>query len=81
MKKTFKNLSLPLCAILLLAGCSCNKDVDDLVKADITGGKTQLVTGAKDDAKVYSLQDIYNELKKSAANEVVADNHAVMRNK
>lgn len=73
MKKVFKNLSLPLCAILVLAGCSCNKDTDDSVKADITGGKTQLVTGAKDDAKAYNLQDIYDALKSTAANEVVAD--------
>lgn len=73
MKNIFNKVSLPLCAMLLLAGCSCSKDNDDSVKANITGGDVKLVTGAKDGAKKYSLQDVYDSLKSTYANDVAAD--------
>ena len=73
MKKIFSKASLPLCAMLLLAGCSCSKDNNDSIKANIGDGEAALVTGQKDAAKAYSLQDVYDSLKATSANELVAD--------
>lgn len=73
MKKIRRGLGLSLCAVLLLAGCSCSNEEDSSVKANISNGDVKLVTGAGEDAKVYDLQAVYDQLKSTAANEVVAD--------
>lgn len=73
MKKIFNKISLLLCAVLLLAGCSCSKNNDNSIKANISDGDATLVTGAKDGAKTYSLQNVYDSLKATSANELAAD--------
>ena len=73
MKKIFKNLSLPLCAVLFAAGCSCSNEPDDMIKAGISYGNESLVTGAKDTVKNYDLKELYDDLKSNSANDIAAD--------
>ena len=73
MKKTIKGLGLSLCAVLLLAGCSCKKDEDNSVKANINNGESALLSNLGEGTKNYTLQEIYDELKSSYANETVAN--------
>lgn len=73
MKKLLKGLGLSLCAVLLLAGCSCNKDEDNSVKANISNGENKIVSGLKNDAKDYDLQDVYDALKATNANQTTAN--------
>lgn len=70
MKKIIKSLSASLCAILLLAGCS--KENND-VKANISNGEENFVSGLKENVDSFTLEDVYNELKSSSANETVAN--------
>ena len=70
MKKMIKGLGVSLCAMLLLAGCS--KD-NNSVKANISNGEENFVSGLKEDIHSFTLQDVYDELKASSANEAVAD--------
>lgn len=74
MRKGLKGLSLSLCAMLLLAGCSCKKDEDDnSVKADIKDGSSEVLSGLKEDTKKLTLQNLYDDLKATYGNEVAAD--------
>lgn len=73
MKKSLKGLSLSLCAVLLLAGCSCNKDnKDNSVNANIKDGSSSLVSGLTEGTESITLQAIYDDLKAETGNEVAA---------
>lgn len=70
-KKMFKGLGLSLCAMLLLAGCSCKKTDPD-TKANISNPTTEIVEGLKDGVDSITLQKLYDDLKNSKGNEVAA---------
>jgi hypothetical protein len=72
MKRLFKGASLSLCAMLLLAGCSCDKKTAD-TKANISNPKETLVSGLKDGVNSITLQEIYDELKAQQGNSVSAN--------
>ena len=74
MRKGLKGLGLSLCAMLLLAGCSCKKDEDNnSVKADIKEGSTEVLSGLKEDTKKLTLQNLYDDLKAKYGNEEAAN--------
>lgn len=70
MKNKFKGLGL--CAVLLLACCSCSK-TDDSVKANINNGNETIVSGLKGDVKNTTLQQLYDSLKANKGNELAND--------
>lgn len=73
MKKILKGASLSLCAMLLMAGCSCKKDEKPDTKANIKNGEDKILSGLKEDVKSITLQEIYDDLKASNGNTVAAD--------
>ena len=73
MKKGLKGLGLSLCALMLLAGCSCNKDGDDSVKANINNGNNSIVSGLVEGTKNITLQNLYDDLKAQLGNEQAAN--------
>lgn len=70
MKKIIKGTGLSLCAMLLLAGCSNNKDND--TKANISNPEDVLASGLKEDVDAVTLQQIYDDLKAANGNEVAS---------
>ena len=72
MKKIFKGAGLSLCAMLLFAGCSCNKEKSD-TKANISNPTATVVSGLKEDVDSITLQEIYDELKAEKGNDVTAN--------
>jgi hypothetical protein len=70
-KRMFKGLGLSLCAMLLLAGCSCKKE-DPSTKANINNPSAEIVSGLKDGVDSITLQKLYDDLKASKGNEVAA---------
>ena len=74
MKKSLKNLGLSLCTLMLLAGCSCSKDNDDSVKANINNGNENIIeSGLLEGTKNITLQKLYDELKSELGNQKSAD--------
>jgi len=73
MKKNMKKLGLSLCAVLLLAGCSCKKEEDNSVKANINNGSETIVAGLGEDVNSDTLQKLYDDLKSQLGNEVAAN--------
>jgi len=72
MKKS-KIIGLSLCALMALTGCSCNKEKDNSVKANINNGETELMSGLKEDVDSVTLEEIYNNLKAESGNSVAAN--------
>ena len=74
MKKNGKILGLSLCAVLLLAGCSCKKNDDDnSVKANINNGSETIASGLKEGTVNITLQTLYDDLKSQMGNEKAAE--------
>ena len=74
MKKgLIKGAGLSLCAMLLLAGCSCNKDTVKDTSANISNPTGTIVSGLKEDVKSITLKEIYDELKASKGNSEAAN--------
>lgn len=71
MSKIIKGAGLSLCAMLLLAGCGKNDDVD--TKANINNGTNEILSGLKDGVKSITLQSIYDDLKASQGNATAAN--------
>lgn len=71
-KKMFKGLGLSLCAMLLLAGCSCKKDDSD-TKANINNPSSEILSGLKDGIDSITLQKLYDDLKAANGNTVAAN--------
>ena len=59
-KRMFKGLGLSLCAMLLLAGCSCKKE-DPSTKANINNPSAEIVSGLKDGVDSITLQKLYDD--------------------
>ena len=72
MKKIFKGAGLSLCAMLLLAGCSCKKEEPD-TKANINNPNETILSGLKENVKSINLQELYDDLKASEGNEIAAN--------
>jgi hypothetical protein len=72
MKKFVKGAGLSLCAMLLLAGCSCNKDEKDTT-ANISNQDDKILDGLKDGVDSISLEKLYNELRNEKGNETAAN--------
>ena len=72
MKKAFKGVGLSLCAMLLLAGCSCKKEESD-TKANINNSTETFVSGLKDGVSSIPLQNLYDDLKNATGNSVAAN--------
>ena len=72
MKKIIKGASLSLCAMLLLAGCSCKKEDPD-TKANINNPTDSIVSGLKDGVESITLQELYDDLKASNGNTTAAN--------
>ena len=72
MKKSIKGIGLSLCAMLLLAGCSCKKEEPD-TKANISNPTETIVSGLKNGVESITLQQIYDDLKSSKGNEVASN--------
>lgn len=72
MKKILKGAGLSLCAMLLLAGCSCNKEKKD-TKANISNPTETIVSGLKEGVDSITLQKLYDDLKSSKGNELAAN--------
>ena len=73
MKKIFKGASLSLCAMLLLAGCSCKKEENADTKANISNNSSTIVSGLKDGVESVTLQKLYDDLKASSGNTTAAN--------
>ena len=74
MKKGLKGLGLSLCAMLLLAGCSCKKEETiDSVKANINNGSDNILSGLKEGTNNITLQSVYDDLKVKLGNEYAAN--------
>lgn len=71
MKKIIKGTGLSLCAMLLLAGCSGDKEAD--TKANISNPDDVMFSGLKEDVKSLTLQELYDELKAAKGNEIAAN--------
>lgn len=72
MKKILKGAGLSLCAMLLLAGCSCKKETVD-TKANISNGTESILSGLKDNVNSITLQKLYDDLKASKGNTTAAN--------
>ena len=72
MKKSLRGISLSLCALLLLAGCS-NNDGKENLKANINNGNGNIVSGLTGDAKNITLQNVYDDLRAELGNEIAAE--------
>ena len=72
MKKILKGAGLSLCAMLLLAGCSCKKETVD-TKANISNGTENILSGLKDNVNSITLQKLYDDLKSSKGNTTAAN--------
>lgn len=72
-KKMFKGLGLSLCAMLLLAGCSCKKEEAPDTTANINNPTGEIVSGLREDVTSITLKEIYDELKAVNGNEVAAN--------
>jgi hypothetical protein len=72
-RRMFKGAGLSLCAMLLLAGCSCKKEETPDTTANIKNPDDAIVSGLKDGVKSINLKAVYDELKASQGNEVAAN--------
>ena len=74
MKKSLKRIGLSLCALLMIAGCSCNKnDEKESVKANINNGTENIVSGLTEGTTNITLQKLYDDLKADLGNEKAAE--------
>lgn len=72
MRKS-KIIGLSLCALIALTGCSCNKNKDNSVNANINNGEVELMSGLKEGVNSVTLEEIYNNLKAESGNTVAAN--------
>jgi len=72
-KRLIKGAGLSLCAMLLLAGCSCNKDTVKDTTANISNPAENILSGLKEDVKSLTLKAIYDDLKASNGNSAAAN--------
>ncbi len=74
MRRNKKILGLLACASFVLAGCSCSNDTGkESITANVSNGENQIVSGLTEGTKSLNLQELYENLKSSSGNEVVAD--------
>ena len=74
MRKSLKRMALSLCSVLLLAGCSCNKENEDInIKANINNGDVTVLSGLKEKVENVTLQQIYDDLKANHGNKYAAN--------